>query len=103
MTRGPPVRTVLVEGPTRNLERGRRHHAEVRDRPDHRRGRLVSGLVATGAMTAERFARAVAASNRTTLRDLMAGDIDFRAMTPSRFWEARAADDVVEIIVSRWF
>jgi hypothetical protein len=52
----------------------------------------------------ERFVRAIAARDRTGLLDLLAPQIDFRAMTPGRFWEASSAVEVVdEVILGHWF
>ena len=50
----------------------------------------------------ERFARAVAAKDHATVRDLLHPDLDFRAMTPNRVWEASDADDVVSAL-QVWF
>ena len=52
----------------------------------------------------ERFARAVAAKDREALLDLLDPEIDFRAMTPGRFWEETSAVAVVnDVIFGRWF
>jgi hypothetical protein len=52
----------------------------------------------------ERFVRAIAAKDREGLLGLLAPHIDFRAMTPSRFWEASSAAEVVdEVILGHWF
>ncbi|HTK17102.1 MAG TPA: hypothetical protein VL769_11965 [Acidimicrobiia bacterium] len=52
----------------------------------------------------ERFVRAIAARDRRGLLDLLAPHIDFRAMTPGRFWEASSAAEVVdEVILGHWF
>ena len=38
------------------------------------------------------------------LKALLRPDVEFRAMTPGRFWEAESADAVVDdIILGRWF
>src|SRR5690349_19042412 len=56
-------------------------------------------------MTAgERFARALAAKDRVELRAVLAGDIDFRGLTPGKFWEATTSDQAVDdIILGHWF
>jgi hypothetical protein len=36
------------------------------------------------------------------MRELVRPEIDFRALTPNRFWEASGADDVVEILFANW-
>jgi hypothetical protein len=52
----------------------------------------------------ERFARAVAAKDAPALLGLLAPQIDFRAMTPGRFWEASSAVEVVnDVILGHWF
>ena len=38
------------------------------------------------------------AANRLSRLDVLAPDVDFRAMTPNRFWESRSAREVVEEI-----
>ena len=50
----------------------------------------------------ETFARAVAAKNHEDVRTLLHPQLDFRAMTPNRVWEAAAPADVLEIL-SIWF
>jgi hypothetical protein len=52
----------------------------------------------------ERFARAVAAQDADAVKDLLAPDVSFRALTPSRCWEGDDADSVVdEVILGTWF
>jgi hypothetical protein len=52
----------------------------------------------------ERFAVAIAARDAAVLTDVLADDVDFRGMTPGRFWEARSASEVVDdIILGHWF
>jgi hypothetical protein len=52
----------------------------------------------------ERFARAIAAKDAPALRRLLAPQVDFRALTPGRFWEADSAAEVVdEVILGHWF
>ena len=51
-----------------------------------------------------RFAHAIANGNADDLNDLLQPDVDFRAVTPGRFWEARDAGSVVnDIILGTWF
>ncbi len=56
-------------------------------------------------MTAgERFARALAAKDESTLGGLLADGIDFQALTPGRWWQGDSAGQVVqEIILGHWF
>ena len=52
----------------------------------------------------ESFARAIAAKNATALLGLLSPEVDFRAMTPGRFWEASSAEEVVnDVIFGKWF
>ncbi len=55
------------------------------------------------AATGSRFASAVAAKDRDGLRELLHPEIEFRALTPNRFWEASDPDAVVEIVFGSWF
>lgn len=51
---------------------------------------------------AESFARAVAAKDNNRVRELLHPDLDFRAMTPTRIWEASNAEDVLGAL-NVWF
>jgi hypothetical protein len=52
----------------------------------------------------KRFAHAVAEKDRSGLLDLLDSAIDFRGLTPGRFWEAGSATVLVdEIILGAWF
>ena len=52
----------------------------------------------------ERFARAIATKDSAGLKELLRPDIDFRAMTPAKFWEATDRDEVVdETMLGTWF
>lgn len=48
------------------------------------------------------FARAVAAKDHGRVRELLHPQLDFRAMTPKRIWEAADADGVVSAL-DVWF
>ena len=50
----------------------------------------------------ELFARAVAAKDHDEVRHLLDADLDFRAMTPGRIWEADGPEDVVQAL-RLWF
>lgn len=50
-----------------------------------------------------RFAHAVATKDHSALRGLLAGDVDFRGLTPNRAWEATTADEVLAILFESWF
>jgi len=52
----------------------------------------------------ERFAKALADKDAVGLKALLQSDVDFRAMTPGKFWEATDADVVVdETMLGTWF
>ena len=50
----------------------------------------------------EDFARAVAAKDHDRVRELLHPELDFRAMTPQRIWEAETPEDVVSALCT-WF
>jgi hypothetical protein len=49
------------------------------------------------------FAAALAEKDFARVRDLLHPEIDFRGMTPSRFWEASDPDSVVADVLQQWF
>ncbi len=52
----------------------------------------------------ERFARALAARDAASLKEVLAPDVDFRALTPDKFWDSHDAVEVVDsIFLSEWF
>jgi hypothetical protein len=52
----------------------------------------------------ERFANAIAAKDAVALRALLAPDVNFRAVTPGKFWEGDDANAVVDdVILGKWF
>jgi len=52
----------------------------------------------------ERFARALADKDATALKALLRTDVDFKAMTPGKFWEAHDANAIVdETLLGTWF
>ena len=64
---------------------------------------MKAGETATTTL-GEQFARAIAAKDRARLCSLLADPIDFRALTPQRYWEATSAEEVVDqIILGQWF
>lgn len=51
-----------------------------------------------------RFATALAAKDAAALRAVLHPDVDFRALTPRRAWEATSAAAVVdEVVLGLWF
>jgi hypothetical protein len=63
-----------------------------------RRGTIFA---VTGSL-GEQFAHAVAAKDDAAVLQLLHPELDFRAMTPSRIWEAGEPKDVVAILAA-WF
>jgi hypothetical protein len=52
----------------------------------------------------EQFAEALAKKDVPTLLDVLDPEIDFRGLTPGRFWEASSATALVDdIILGAWF
>jgi hypothetical protein len=49
------------------------------------------------------FAHALAAKNSSRILELLHPEIDFRALTPNRSWEAGDRDAVLSILLGRWF
>ena len=53
---------------------------------------------------ASRLATALATRDADTLLALFGSEVDFRALTPGRFWQASSPDVIVrEIILGAWF
>jgi hypothetical protein len=51
-----------------------------------------------------RLGKAIATKDRAGLLDVLAPELDFRAMTPNRFWEADTAGEVVDdVLLGTWF
>ncbi len=54
-------------------------------------------------MTAgEEFAKALAAKDEAGVRAVTTPDLDFRAMTPGRFWQAHDQDELVDVLFGSW-
>jgi hypothetical protein len=51
----------------------------------------------------EQFAEALAAKDEARMRDLLGPEIDFKALTPRRHWDAGSPDEVIQIIFGAWF
>jgi hypothetical protein len=49
------------------------------------------------------FAHALAAKDRERMLALLDPEIDFRALTPNRFWEAGDRDTVIAVLLASWF
>jgi hypothetical protein len=66
----------------------------------------MSGLTdttSTASALGPRFAQALAAKDSDALRSVLHPDVDFRALTPNRFWEAHDRDAVLDIVFGDWF
>jgi hypothetical protein len=50
-----------------------------------------------------RFATALSTKDFATVRELLHPEVDFRGMTPSRFWEASDPETVISEILELWF
>ena len=48
------------------------------------------------------FAEAVASKNYARVADLLHPDVDFRALTPNRSWQANDSDTVIEQVLTSW-
>lgn len=51
----------------------------------------------------EQLALAIGAGDREALLALLAPDLDFRAMTPAKFWESCCAEEVADVVLGTWF
>ena len=50
------------------------------------------------------FAKAIAAKDAAALIGMLSADVDFRAMTPNRFWESSSPEEIVnDVILGTWF
>jgi hypothetical protein len=55
-------------------------------------------------LVGERFARALADKDAGALKTLLRPDVDFRAMTPGKFWESTDVDTIVDkTLLGTWF
>jgi hypothetical protein len=49
------------------------------------------------------FARALAAKDSDRILELIHPEIDFRGLTPNRFWEATGGDELLAVLFQNWF
>jgi hypothetical protein len=59
--------------------------------------------MAVATATGSRFASALAAKDTAAMLELLHPQIEFRALTPRRAWEADDSQAVLEIIFGHWF
>ena len=50
-----------------------------------------------------RLAAAIEVRDRSALRNLFATPVQFRAVTPRRFWDAETPSEVADIVLGTWF
>jgi hypothetical protein len=62
----------------------------------------MEGTHMVGALGA-RFVQALAAKDFAQVASLLHPEVDFRGMTPGRFWQANTATQVVDEILRSWF
>lgn len=55
------------------------------------------------ASLGERFAQAMVQRDRDGMAALLDDDVDFKALTPGRFWQAATPAEVVDIVFGSWF
>ena len=51
----------------------------------------------------EAYVEAVVTGDADRMSELLADDVDFRAVTPRRAWEAGTPAEVVDIVLGHWF
>jgi hypothetical protein len=59
-------------------------------------------MTQTATLGAE-FAQALAAKDFDRIAALLAPEVDFRALTPRRFWEAGSPEQIVSGVLREWF
>jgi hypothetical protein len=57
----------------------------------------------SGQDLGKRFAEAIAAKDVDAITSLLAPEVDFRALTPRKFWEATSPAEVVDVLFDNWF
>ena len=63
----------------------------------------MSDTATTASALGRRFVEALAIKDADALRAVLHPDVDFRGLTPNRFWEAHDRDAVLEILFGVWF
>jgi len=63
----------------------------------------ANGFPGTDGDFAHRFVAALAAKNSPALQSMFGSEVDFRAVTPGRVWEAGTAQAVNQMILGTWF
>ena len=63
----------------------------------------MADTTSTASALGARFVQALATKDADALGAVLHPDVDFRALTPNRFWEAHDRDAVLEIVLGTWF
>jgi hypothetical protein len=63
----------------------------------------MADTTSTVSALGPRFAHALATKDSDALRAVLHPDVDFRGLTPNRFWEAHDCDAVLDIVFGVWF
>ena len=63
----------------------------------------MSDAATTVTALGRRFVEAVAIKDAEAVGAVLHPEVDFRALTPNRFWEAHDRDAVLEILFGSWF
>jgi hypothetical protein len=67
------------------------------------RGSAMSDTTTTASALGRRLVEALAIKDAEALRAVLHPEVDFRGLTPNRFWEAHDRDAVLEIVFGVWF
>jgi len=51
----------------------------------------------------QRFAEAIVSRDVEGFKATMSNAVDFKGLTPGRFWEAASPDEVVDVVLETWF
>ena len=63
----------------------------------------MTDTATTPSALGRRFVEALAIKDAEALRAVLHHEVDFRGLTPNRFWEAHDRDAVLEIVFGVWF
>jgi hypothetical protein len=53
--------------------------------------------------TGRRFADAIATRDQDAFASALSNAVDFKGLTPGRFWEASSPGEVAEVVLGTWF
>src|SRR5262245_39558370 len=105
--RGGRPRRAGVAAPARRgslpLAAGRPPRGCVTKRIDAPTGLRKNRAMLEPTTLGSEFAHALQPKDAQRLGELLAPDVDFRAVTPNYSWEANSPDEVVSIVFGRWF